>query len=135
MTADEHAAAGWSAAAYLRFLGLVVLAVALLAVIGYAVSAPAAGARQAMLAALGATGLASAAAGIPLARRGGPPHAAVNRALLAMLVRLGLVAVLAVLFLLRLEVALRPFLVWLVVGYLALLAVDTVWAVRSFRSL
>ena len=132
----SHPPTSFSTARYLRFLSAVAVAVAVLAAIGYFTSAGRGDSSlEAMLAALAATGLASAVSGIPLALVGGPPHASFNRSLIAMLVRMVVVAALAAACLLSLGLAQTPFLVWLVIGYLALLAVDTAFAVRFFRRL
>lgn len=61
--------------------------------------------------------------------------AAVSRFLASMLVRMGSVAVGSVAVVLLGEVAVKPFLLWLAVSYLALLIVETAFALRVFRRL
>ena len=72
--------------------------------------------------------------------QGGPVGAgvgpeAVSRFLAAMLVRMGAVAVGAGAVIFLGEVRVESFLLWLAVGYLAFLIVDTAFALRVFRSL
>ncbi len=91
------------------------------------------GSWPAAAAAVAVAAVASAVAGIPLAYAGGPPTAMLHRALFAMLLRLALVAGLATLCALVLDLPRGPFLIWLVIAYLALLAVDTAFSVRGPR--
>ncbi|MCH7665916.1 MAG: hypothetical protein IH936_08320 [Acidobacteria bacterium] len=79
----------------------------------------------------GAPGEPPAGAGVGPAR--GPE--AVSRFLAAMLVRMGAVAVGAGAVIFLGEVRVESFLLWLAVGYLAFLIVDTAFALRVFRSL
>lgn len=124
----------WSARDYLLFLLAVIGVSALVVALGAAVAgARADGSLPAILAAAGVTALASAVSGVVSAYSGGAPTSVLTRALLAMLIRLGLVAVLGAVCVLALGVARGPFLIWLVVAYLALLAVDTGFSIRASK--
>jgi len=85
--------------------------------------------------AIGVAAFGSIVGGIPvlLARSSGDvkPHVV----LVSMLVRLFVVVALAALVLLSASFALPPFLLWLAAGYLALLVVDTGYAMRLSGSL
>lgn len=89
----------------------------------------------AMPLAVAVTAIGSIVGGLPvlLARASGDvkPHVV----LLSMLVRLFAVVALAALVLLSTSVSLTPFLLWLAIGYVALLVVDTGYAMRLSRSL
>lgn len=129
-----HPPLRWSGRAYLRFLAAVAAALAVLAGVGVVLpGARAEGSLTALLAALGVTGAASVVAGIVITFTGGPPTATFVRAILAMLARLLLVAGLGVVCVLVLGVAKGPFLIWLVVAYLVLLAIDTGFSVRGAK--
>lgn len=104
------------------------------------------GTREAILWACTVGWLGSLAGAIPLvlgltprtdtaAPRAAAGPEAVSRMLAAMLLRLGVVGLgaLAAIFLAGLVV--KPFLLWLAASYLALLVVETGFALRSFRSL
>ena len=124
----------WSVRDYWIFLAAVVAVVVLVAGVGAAVAgARGDGSLPAILAALGVTALASAVSGILITISGGSPTAMMTRALLAMLVRLALVAGLATVCVMALGVPRAPFLIWLVIAYLALLAVDTIFSIRGSR--
>ncbi|MDX1642947.1 MAG: hypothetical protein R3244_01175 [Thermoanaerobaculia bacterium] len=120
-----------------RFL-LAVIAVSVgLAALGYLPTRRLAGAEGivAMGAALVVVGLASAAGGVPvfLARRAARPKPQI--VLSSMLVRLVVVVVLSLPMVWWAGVVAGPFLVWLVIAYLALLVVDTLYAMRAMGSL
>lgn len=120
-----------------RFLLSVVAVSVGLAVLGYLPTRRLAGAEGvgAMGAAVLVVGLASAAGGLPvfLARRAAEPKPQI--VLSSMLVRLVAVVVLSLPMVWWGGVAPRPFLVWLVIAYLALLVVDTLYAMRAMGSL
>lgn len=129
-----HPPLRWSGRAYLVLLTAVVAALALLAGIGLLVAgARGDGSLPALLAALGVAGVASAVSGIVITFTGGSPNATFVRSILATLVRLLLVAGLGAVCVLVLGVARGPFLIGLVVAYLVLLAIDTVFSVRGAK--
>ena len=131
---ESHPPVRWSGRAYLVFLAAVVAALVLLAGAGLLVAgARADGWLPALLAALGVAGAASAVSGIVITFTGGSPNATFVRSILATLVRLLLVAGLGAVCVLVLGVARGPFLVALVVAYLVLLAIDTVFSVRGSK--
>ncbi len=133
---DESERTRWSMAGYLRFSGTVAALLAVLVAVALSLSSGrGTGWREAALAACLASGLASLGSGVLLAVRGGTPHSALNRFLIATVLRLLLIGCLAAVFLLGIGVAQGPFLLWLVVSYLALLAVDTFFTVTVFESL
>ena len=122
---------------FLYFAGIV-LAVSLgLCLIGYWPTRRLGGdaALWAMPFAVAVTAVGSIVGGLPvlLARSSGDvkPHIV----LVSMLVRLFVVVALAALVLLSASFALTPFLLWLAVGYIALLVVDTGYAMRLSDSL
>lgn len=130
----------------LRFGAAATAVVALVLAIGLALgrSAPA-GSREAMLWACGVALVGTLAGLVPLlgggavgdgskARPGAGP-AAVSRFLASMLLRLAAVAVGSGAVLVLGNVSAKPFLLWLAVSYLALLVVETAFALRVFRSL
>jgi hypothetical protein len=128
--------ARWSPAAYGRFLALVTTVVLVLLASGYTTLRGAVDSSFApILAACLASGFASLVSGALLTVRGGTAPAALNRFLIATAARLVLVIVAAAWCLAVLRVPQGPFLLWLVVSYLALLAVDTVFAVKAVKSL
>jgi hypothetical protein len=127
------------AAEYLRFLAWATVVAALVALLGYLPTRRLAGegALPSMLAGCALALLASAAGGIPVARsRRATTAAAPAARLQAMLAAMGL----------RFAVLLAlgglagssgwfessPLLIWIAIGYLALLAVDTWYAVKGF---
>lgn len=120
-----------------RFLAELVLVSAALGLVGFLPTRRIAGGEgvRAMMLAIGVTALASAVGALPVffARRAGRPTA--QPVFSSMLVRLALVAVLAVLVGISRTGPLKPFLVWLVIGYLVLLLVDTLYAKRALGSL
>lgn len=126
------------AAEYLRFLAWAVAVAALVAALGYVPTRRLAGegAVPSMLAGCALGLLASAAGGIPVARSRRLPAPAPAQRLQAMMLSMGLrFGVLAVL---GASAALSgwfergPLLLWVAISYLALLAVDTRYAVRGF---
>lgn len=120
-----------------RFVALVLGVAAALAAIGYVPTRRFGGAAavSAMLLALGIVSLASTIGAVPvfLARRSGQPK--VHVPLAAMLVRLVTVAVSALLVVVTLAPPLAPLLLWLGIGYVGLLVVDTRYALRALKSL
>ena len=85
---------------------------------------------QAMLFAVGITMLGSLVGAVPVlfARLSGRSQPQV--ALASMLVRLFIVVIFATVTVLSLELPMTPFLLWLAIAYMALLAVDTGYAMR-----
>lgn len=120
-----------------RFVALILVAAAALGAIGYLPTRRlgGAGAVRAMLLALGIVSLASVAGAVPvfLARQSGEPKA--HAPLAAMLVRLVTVALLALVVGVVLAPPLAPLLLWLGIGYVVLLVVDTAYALRLLGSL
>lgn len=121
---------------YLRFL-LATAAVSLaLAALGWLVSREAGpGVVAAMLAGIGVAAAASALGALPLLGAGPdhPPERRVSMALVAIGLRLFLALVLGGLAWVSGRFAPRPLLVWLAVSYLALLAVDTYFALAVLK--
>lgn len=134
MTARRRATAAGEAA---RFVAVVSSVTVALAVVGYVPTRRLGGpaAVTAMLLALGIVGVASTIGAVPvfLARRSGRPRAHVPLA--AMLVRLVTVALLALIVGVALAPPLAPLLLWLGIGYVILLVVDTAYALRALGSL
>lgn len=129
---DSSSPLRFSGRGYLLFLGATTVALVALAGVG-AVVASLRGddTLPAILAAISVTGLASMVSGVVIAFTGGPPSGLFVRNVLATLVRLLLVGGLAAVCVLALEVPRRPFLIALVVAYLALLVIDTMFSVRA----
>ena len=100
-----------------------------------------AGTHEAMVWACAVVFAGSLVGAVPLVLGPGGPAGAgvgpegVSRFLAAMLVRMGAVAVGAGAVIFLGEVRVESFLLWLAVGYLAFLIVDTAFALRVFRSL
>lgn len=123
------------AAGYLRFLVWATVVTAAVALVGYlpTLRLGGEGAIPAMIAGCVVGLIASLAGGVPVALgRGAGPGAAHQTMMLAMAVRfmaalvLGLAVALSGLF------AVRPLLVWIAILYVALLVVDTWYAVKGF---
>lgn len=123
------------AAGYLRFLVWATVVTAAVALLGYLPTQRLGGedAIPAMVAGCVVGLLAALAGGVPVALgRGAGPGAAHQTTMLAMAVRfvaalaLGLAVALSGLF------AVRPLLVWIAIAYVALLVVDTWYAVKGF---
>lgn len=129
----------------LRFAALAgAVSLCLLGVGVFATRGGAAGGREAMFWACGVVILGSLLGAVPLvlARREksgaagtavGP--AAVSSFMAAMLLRMGAVAIGAAGVIFLAEVEAKPFLLWLAVGYLVFLVLETAFALRLFRSL
>jgi hypothetical protein len=119
-----------AAAGYVRFLGASVAVAAAVAALGYLPTLHLGGAAAipALLAGCAVAVVASAAGGVPIALSGPEPATRPQAALLAMAVRLatvlalGLAAVASGLF------AARPLAIWTAISYVALLAVDSRYA-------
>lgn len=126
-----------AASEVVRFVALLLSVTTVLAVIGYLPTRRIGGptAVSAMLLALGIASVASVVGAVPvfLARRAGEPKAHVPLA--AMLVRLVTVVLLAPVVAVALEPPLAPLLLWLGIGYVVLLGVDTSYAMRALGSL
>lgn len=126
-------AAPW--AEYLRFLGWAAAAVAAIGLVGYLPTRRLGGegALGAMLAGCAVALLAAAAGGVPIALSRRLAAAARANALLgAMAVRFGVAAVLAVAAVLTGLFPNAPLLLWVAVGYVVLLVVETWYAVKGF---
>lgn len=117
---------------YLVFLAALAGLTLLLVGLGYQPTRALAGetALGAMLLACGVCLAGSAVGGVPiaLARAGGPE--ALKRFIVSMALRLAVVALLAVVVLLLLDPARKPFLLWLALAHLVLLVADTGFAWR-----
>jgi hypothetical protein len=129
---------------YLRFLALATLVAAVLGAVGAPLTRAAAGntAVGSMIAALLVCWASAAVGGLPIAltaRRGGQGHgrgqgqAMLTAALAAMLLRLAAVVAGAAAVALAGAVPRGAFLAWIGVGYLALLVVETWYAVNEVR--
>ncbi|HWM93617.1 MAG TPA: hypothetical protein VN493_22865 [Thermoanaerobaculia bacterium] len=131
-----------SAAEYLRFLAWVVGVAVLIALVGALPTRRMGGeeAIPAMIAGCVIGALASAAGGIPVAlgrtaRRNAPagdPAQKLKAMMLAMALRLVVVVALGAAASLSGEFERVPLLLWIAIGYVALLAVDTWYAVKGF---
>jgi drug/metabolite transporter (DMT)-like permease len=121
---------------YLRFLFWTAAAVSVIGLVGYLPTRRLAGegALPAMLAGCAVALLAAAAGGVPiaLARRLAAPAARTNALLGAMAVRFGVAVVLAVAAVLSGLFPNAPLLLWVAVGYVVLLVVETWYAVKGF---
>lgn len=128
--------AGTARSRYLGFAAGAAAAAAAVAAIGWWIASgrggPAAGA-----AAVTGCGIALAASlvgGLVVARRPADPRTAAVGALGATGLRLGVVAVLGTLVALSGRVPVKPLLLWTALGYLALLAVDTRYALAEAKA-
>ncbi len=130
---------GWQRAVWLhlRFTGLLVAAAAVLAAVGYAPTLKRGGTEgiRAMWMAAGVNVLASslAALTITLARIHPRRERLVSVLLGSLALRVVLVAALAAAALLGGGLARRPFLLWVAIGYVVLLPLDTLYAQRHTR--
>ena len=124
------------AAEYLRFLAWATAVAALVALLGWVPTRRLAGdgALPSMLAGCALALLASAAGGIPVARsrRSATPAARLQAMLAAMGLRFAVLLALGALAGLSGWFDSSPLLIWIAIGYLALLAVDTWYAVKGF---
>ena len=118
---------------FTRFCVWVLVAVAALGALGYLPTRELAGgeAVDAMLAALVAVAVGSIVGGVPILIVQLSGRSKPTVALVAMAVRLLAVALVAAFLALVLELAVGPFLVWLALAYLALLVVDTRYAMTA----
>jgi hypothetical protein len=92
------------------------------------------GAVTAMVAALAVAALGSIIGGLPIVLAGrGAGERRPQAVLVSMAVRLLAVVVLAALTALAFDLALTPLLVWLALGYLLLLVLDTLYAMSALR--
>ncbi|MGH9465249.1 MAG: hypothetical protein ACRD0X_06345 [Thermoanaerobaculia bacterium] len=123
---------------HLRFTGLLIGVAAALAVVGYLPTHRRGGAQaiQAMWQAVGLNVVASSLAALPITiARIRPRRESLITVLMGSLaLRMVLVAALAVVALLAGQPAERPFLLWVAVGYLVLLPLDTLYAQRHARN-
>ena len=126
------------AAEYLRFVAWVAGVAALIALVGALPTRRLGGdeAIPAMLAGCAIGALASAAGGIPIARgarRGSAidPAGSLAATMTSMALRLAVVIVLGTAAVLSGELARKPLLLWIAISYMALLAVDVQYALRS----
>lgn len=127
---------GWSPEIYLRLVGLTTLVVLGLLALGFTIDRGLGmGSFADIAAAISCCGVATVLSGAFLAIPGGPPQAALSRFFVAMGLRLVLVAGFAAWCLVMAGFARGPFLFALVAAYLALLGLDTAFAVRTLRSL
>ena len=124
------------AAEYLRFLAWATVVAALAALLGWVPTRRLAGegALLSMLAGCALALLASAAGGIPVARsrRSATPAAKLQAMLASMGLRFAVLLALGALAGSSGWFDGGPLLIWIAIGYLALLAVDTWYAVRGF---
>lgn len=124
------------AAEYLRFLAWVVGVAVLIAAIGALPTRRLGGpeAIPAMIVGCAIGALASALGGIPVARGRGEANPAqqLNVVLLSMAVRFAVVIVLGAAAALSGGIERMPLLLWIAISYVALLAVDTRYAVKGF---
>lgn len=124
------------AAEYLRFLAWVAGVAVLIAVIGALPTRRLGGpeAVPAMMVGCAVGALASALGGIPVARARGAadPAKRLNAMLLSMGLRLAVVIALGAAAALSGEVERVPLLLWIGISYVALLAIDTRYAVKGF---
>jgi len=124
------------AAEYLRFLAWATVVAALAALLGWVPTRRLAGegALPSMLAGCALALLASAAGGIPVARsrRSATPAAKLQAMLASMGLRFAVLLALGALAGSSGWFDGSPLLIWIAIGYLALLAVDTWYAIRGF---
>lgn len=124
------------AAEYLRFSGWALAAATAAALLGYlpTLRLGGRGAIPAMIAGCAVGFLASLAGGVPVAlgRRSPEPTVRATAATAAMAVRFGVVLALGLAAALSGLFERGPLLVWIAVSYLALLVVDTWYAVKGF---
>lgn len=124
------------AAEYLRFLAWVVGVAVLIALVGALPTRRLGGeeAIPAMIAGCVIGALASAAGGVPIARgrRVTDPAGRLTVMMFSMVLRLAVVAVLGAAAALSGGFERKPLLLWIGIGYMALLAVDTWYAVKGF---
>ncbi len=121
---------------YRGFLGTVIAVSAALVALGYLPTARLGGpgAVGAMVAACAVSAFASAVSGLLLAQAGRVPrHQAVNLALGSLVVRLLLALMVGGAAAASGWLDTEPFLIWLAISYLALLVVDTGYALRVFK--
>lgn len=120
---------------FVRFVGLAMVLTLALVAVGYFPTRSLSGPTGvvAMLWGCGVSALASALSGVPLAFHGAGGLDGTQLSLLAMLLRFLGVLLLLASVLVFVEVAIEPFLVWVVIGYLVLLLGDTIFAVRLLR--
>jgi hypothetical protein len=125
-----------SAGGYLRFLAWVVAVTAALALVGWVPTRRLGGedAIPAMLAGCAVGILASALGGVPIALVRGGQTARTQALLLSMAIRLGAVVILAVAAVLSGWFARGPLLLWIAIGYMAQLVVDTRYALQASAS-
>lgn len=124
------------AARYLRFLGTAVAAGAVLVLVGYPATRRLGGEGgvEAMVVACAVSVVASAVGALPVAfGSGATPADRLNRTLGAMVARLFVALLLGAAAALSGWLATGPLLIWLVISYLALLILDTVYALRVLR--
>lgn len=123
-------------AEYLRFLAWVVGVVVLIALVGWLPTRRLGGpeAIPAMIVGCAAGALASALGGIPVARGRGAagPAQRLNAMMLSMGLRLAVVAALGAAAAFSGQFERVPLLLWIGISYVALLAVDTRYAVKGF---
>lgn len=127
---------GTAGSRYLGFAVQAVIVAAAVGAIGWWVAGGRGGPDASVAAAVGC-GIALAASltgGIVVARRPTDPRIAAVSALGATGLRLGALAVLAVLVALSGRLPLKPLLLWALIGHLALLAVDTRYAVAEAKA-
>ncbi|MEA2560951.1 MAG: hypothetical protein QOH06_2455 [Acidobacteriota bacterium] len=124
------------AAEYLRFLAWVAGAAVLIALVGALPTRRLGGeeAIPAMIAGCVIGALASAAGGIPVAlgRKATDPGGRLKATMLAMSLRVAVVAALGTAAALSGEFERVPLLLWIALGYVTLLAVDTWYAAKGF---
>lgn len=131
---------GWRQAVglHLRFTVVLVGAAALLGLIGRLPTARLGGSSgvEAMWAALAIDAVASSLAGLPItfARVHPRKEQLIAVSLGSMALRMGLVVLLALSVILAGELHEKAFLLWVAVGYLALLPMDTLYALRHAKS-
>ena len=123
-------------AEYLRFLAWVVGVAVLIALVGWLPTRRLGGpeAIPAMIVGCAVGALASALGGIPVARGRGAtdPAQRLNMVMLSMGLRLAVVAALGAAAAFSGQVERVPLLLWIGIAYVALLAVDTRYAVKGF---
>lgn len=123
-----------TAGGYLRFLAWAVAVAAAVALLGWLPTRRLGGdgAVRAMLAGCGVSVVASALGGVPIAlARGRAPAARLQALLMAMGLRFGVVAVLALATVLSGLFDRAPLLIWVAVSYAAQLVVDTRYALAN----
>lgn len=122
-----------SAGGYLRFLAWVIAVTAALALVGWVPTRRLGGeeAVPAMLAGCAVGILASALGGVPIALVRGGPAARTQALLLSMAIRLGAVVIFAVAAVLSGWFPRAPLLLWIAIGYMVQLVVDTRYALQA----